>query len=247
MTEVTRTVSTADGDMGAVVIRPEGGGPFPVIVFFHHGPGLDEGSKEAMRRIAAAGYYVVSHDRYHRHGDFIVVNPAELRAAGPDSEAVRSFRAMLMGTTEDMVASDVTGLLADLAADPAARDAPMGCIGYCIGARSVIRTLADHSSFTAGVALHPSLCSTDAPDSPHTMVPGIAGSLYVGFGAEDQMQPVAQNEPLIAAVAQLGDRGTVEIHEGADHGFAVPGPAYCEPAADRSYEQALALFGNVVA
>ena len=123
----------------------------------------------------------------------------------------------------------------------------MGCIGYCIGARSVVRTLADHSSFTAGVALHPSLCSTDAPDSPHTLVPGIAGSLYVGFGAEDQMQPVAQNEPLIAAVAQLGDRGTVEIHEGADHGFAVPGPAYYEPAADRSYAQALALFGDVVA
>ena len=37
--------------------------------------------------------------------------------------------------------------------------------------------------FVAGVALHPSLCTTDRPDSPHLRVPSITGSLYVAFGA----------------------------------------------------------------
>ena len=29
--------------MGVHIVRADGDGPFPVIVFFHHGPGLDEG------------------------------------------------------------------------------------------------------------------------------------------------------------------------------------------------------------
>jgi dienelactone hydrolase len=50
------------------------------------------------------------------------------------------------------------------------------------------------------------------------------------------------NKPLIDAVSELGDRGIVEIFDGADHGFAVPGMSYHEEAAGRSYEQALDLF-----
>ena len=44
-----------------------------------------------------------------------------------------------------------------------------------------------------------------------------------------------------------GGRGLAEIHEGADHGFAVPGGAYHTAAADRSYEKALEIFGKAVA
>ena len=40
------------------------------------------------------------------------------------------------------------------------------------------------------------------------------------------------------------DRGNAEVHEGANHGFAVPGGAYHEAAASRSYEQALAMFAK---
>jgi dienelactone hydrolase len=61
------------------------------------------------------------------------------------------------------------------------------------------------------------------------------------------MQSAEMNKPLTDAVTELGDRGTFEIHEGANHGFAVPGPAYHEAAASRSYEQALALFGKGLA
>ena len=68
MTEEMLSVPTPDGEMGAYVRRPDGDGPFPVIVYFHHGPGLDEGSKESMQLLADAGYYVVSPDRYHREG-----------------------------------------------------------------------------------------------------------------------------------------------------------------------------------
>src|SRR4051812_31417861 len=177
----TEEITTPSGPMGIHVVRPDGEGPFPVIVFFHHGPGLDPGSKEAMARIAGWGYYVVTHDRYHRAEPWWVLD----RSTATEADQKRFFE-IFVGTTDAMVAADLEALLAHVDDDPAARDAPMGCIGYCIGARSVLRAIAaDPERFRAGVALHPSRCATEEDDSPHLSVPGFTGGLYVGFGADD--------------------------------------------------------------
>ena len=196
MTEQMLSVPTPDGDMGAYVRRPDGDGPFPVIVYFHHGPGLDDGSKQSMQLLADAGYYVVSPDRYHREEPWLVFDIKTLRGGGPEGEkAMQRMFGILMATTDDMVETDLTALLAVLEREPTARKAPMGVIGFCIGARSVMRTLAAHPDiFTAGVALHPSFCMTDDADSPHLVVTGYDGLLYVGFGSEDQMQPATQQQ-----------------------------------------------------
>ena len=240
MLEQTETVDTADGPMGVHVVRPDGDGPLPVVVYFHHGPGLDGGSKESMRRIADWGYYVIAHDRYHRHEEWLVADPKRL---AEDEEARNEFFRILMGTTDQMVATDLDAVLAFVADAPAARGAPFGCVGFCIGARSVLRTLEGRNDiFRVGVGMHPSLCTTDDDDSPHLAVPGLEGSLHLGFGAADQMQPAEANRRLIDAVEAKGDGFEVEIHDGADHGFGVPGGAYHQAAADRSYGRAKALF-----
>ena len=118
----------------------------------------------------------------------------------------------------------------------------MGCIGYCIGARSVLCTIRDRGDqFRAGVGLHPSFCTTDGPDSPHLAVPSYTGSLYIAFGSADTMQPASANTALIEATNAL-PKGEAEIHDGADHGFGVYGAAYHEAAATRSYERAKLMF-----
>ena len=250
MTEQMLSIPTPDGDMGAYVRRPDGDGPFPVIVYFHHGPGLDEGSKESMQRLANEGYYVVSPDRYHREGAWLTFDPAAMGSGTPEGKALRErMFSILLGTTDDMVESDLKALLTALDGEAAARSAPMGCIGFCIGARSVLRTIAAHPDvFTAGVALHPSFCTTADDDSPHLGVPTYDGHLYVAFGAEDRMQPADANQAFIDATNALSDgRGLAEVHEGADHGFAVPGGGYHDAAADRSYHKALEMFAKAVA
>jgi carboxymethylenebutenolidase len=244
----TRNITTKAGDMSLVVSHPDGEGPFPVILFFHHGPGLDEGSKQMIELISDAGYYVIAPDRYYRHGQFLTFNTRELMSPDADPEAAKRFREIFASTTDDLVEDDVETVLGHLRDDPAARSAPMGCIGYCIGARSVLRTIAGHrDTFTVGVALHPSFCVTEDTDSPHAGLAGFEGYLYVGIGGEDQLSSAETNKPLIDQVAEFGDRGSVEVHEGANHGFAVPGPAYQEAAASRSYEQALAMFARGLA
>ena len=240
MIEQTETLATEDGPMGVHVVRPDGDGPFPVIVYFHHGPGLDDGSKESMARIAEAGYYVISHDRYHREQPWLVVERGKT-----DDKTMERFWEILMGTTDEMVATDLDAVLAYVDGDPAAREAPMGAIGFCIGGRSVLRTIADHpDQFRAGVGFHPSYTVTDDDDSPHLAVPAFTGSIYLGYGADDTMQSPESQQALIDMVEAMGDRGQVEIHEGANHGYSVPGRAYHGPAADRSYERALAVFAK---
>jgi carboxymethylenebutenolidase len=188
-----------------------------------------------MADIAEWGYYVVTHDRYHRAEPWYQMN-------GYGDDEMKKMFGLVLGTTEDQVAEDLTALLEWLPSDPAARGGAMGCIGYCIGARSVLVTLRDRGDqFRAGVGLHPSFCTTEDPDSPHLAVPSYTGSLYIGFGAEDKMQPASANGPLIEATNGL-TKGEAEIHEGADHGFGVRGGGYHEGAAGRSYERAKVMF-----
>lgn len=230
------------------VAKPDGSGPFPVVVFFHHGPGFDEGSRQLVRMIADHGYYVAAIDRYHRFEPWVSFDMTQMRDPSPENQERDRMRKMLFGTTDDQVEEDVSAVLAALASEPAARDGAMGCIGYCIGARSVLKTMINHPDvFVAGVGLHPSFCATADADSPHLGVPSLPGYLYIGIGEADQMQSVEMNQPLIDAVGELGQRGTVEIHPGADHGFAVPGsPAYHDAAATRSYDQAFALLDTAL-
>ena len=231
----TETITSPSGPMGIHVVRPDGDGPFPVVVFFHHGPGLDAGSKATMAHIAEWGYYVITHDRYHRAEQWYQM------ASREDAEIAKMF-GLILGTSEADVAEDLGAVLEWLTTDAAAVNGAMGCIGYCIGARSVLCTIRDRGDqFRAAVGLHPSFCTTDDPDSPHLAVSSYTGSLYIGFGTADQMQPASANMPLIDATNALPN-GEAEIHEGADHGFGVIGRGYHEAAAGRSYERAKVMF-----
>ena len=231
----TETITTDNGPMGIHVVRPDGEGPFPVVIFFHHGPGLDDGSKQTMARIADWGYYVVTHDRYHRAEPWYTMKNRD------ESEMKKMF-GLVLGTTEDQVADDLSSLLTWVASDSVAGSGAMGCIGYCIGARSSLCTTRDRGEvFRAGVGLHPSFCTTDQPDSPHLGVPSYTGSLYIGFGSADAMQPASANTALIDNTNALV-KGEAEIHDGADHGFGVFGPAYHEAAATRSYDRVRVMF-----
>lgn len=243
MNEQILDITTPDGDMAVVTARPDGDGPFPVVVLFHDGPGVRPSTYDVARRIAEAGYYVVSPDRYHRNGRFVHMEPEELFSLGQDSAEFKAFMGMLMGTNEDMVASDRDALLAHLATDPAAKDGPMGAVGQCIGARSVLRAMADHPDrFAAGVGFHPSFCVTEGGDSPHLGVARSAGSYYFAWGDADKMQPYDAAQPLVEEFDKLGDRASYDLFPGADHGFSVPGGSYQAAAADAAYAKAFDLF-----
>jgi carboxymethylenebutenolidase len=97
--------------------------------------------------------------------------------------------------------------------------------------------------FAAGAALHPSFIVTEGPDSPHLRISEIRGELYVGLGGADSVQPPDAFEPARAELDRHGIRFVADVHEGAEHGYMIPGaPSYHDQACERSWERTLDLL-----
>lgn len=227
-------------------MRPAAGGPHPLVVMFMDKPGIREALRGFGRRLAGHGYDVILPDLYHRHGRMIGYGPAE---AAADPGAQDHMMMLLRSLTDEGIQNDLDAALDAVAADrPAGSREPAGCIGFCLGARAVFRTMMRlPGQFTAGAMWHPSFLVDDEPDSPHLTAGQLAGSLYAGFGEADRMMTVASMRPFIEAVSALGDRAVVDILPGADHAYTWPDAhTYNEAAAERAWSQTLALFGNVL-
>jgi len=239
--------TTSDGEPLAVPrMRPGDGGTYPLIVMFMDKPGIREALRAFGRRLASNGYDVILPDLYHRHGRMIGYGPAE---ATTDPGAQDHMMMLLRSLTDEGIQNDLDAALEAVAADrPAGSLEPAACIGFCLGARAVFRTMMRlPDQFTAGAMWHPSFLVDGEPDSPHLSAGQLAGSLYAGFGEADQMMSVASMKPFIEAVSSLGDRAVVDILPGADHAYTWPDAhTYNEAAAARAWSQTLTLFDNVL-
>ena len=48
-----RELDTGDGQLGLYLTRPDGDGPFPLVMFFHHGPGHVKPRTPSLMRVSA--------------------------------------------------------------------------------------------------------------------------------------------------------------------------------------------------
>ena len=242
---ILETVS--DGEPLAVPrMQPSAGGPHPLVVMFMDKPGIREALHVFGRRLAGNGYDVILPDLYHRHGRMIGYGPAE---AAADPGANDRMMELLRSLTDEGIQNDLDAALEAVGADrPAGSLAPAGCIGFCLGARAVFRTMMRlPEQFVAGAMWHPSFLVDGEPDSPHLTAGQLAGSLYAGFGEADQAMSVASMRPFIEAVSGLGDRAVVDILPGADHAYTWPDAhSYNEAAAEQAWSRTLALFESTL-
>jgi carboxymethylenebutenolidase len=243
MIENRIVADTEGGPMTTLVWRPDGDGPFPVVVCYHAGPGMGENIYATARRFAEEGYYAAVPDLYHRYGELITFDFAQIMQPG-SAENTR-FYGIIDSTTPEVMAADTMALVEALKAEPAASDGPKGSIGFCHTTRAVIRVMADHpGDFPVGAIMHPAYTVTDAPDSPHRYVQRIQGDIYAGFGEVDTIAPLPEQQPLIDELGKLGDRAVVEIHAHGGHGFLWPGPFYDPDGAVSAWQKTLDIFGR---
>jgi carboxymethylenebutenolidase len=230
-------IDTADGRMGTYVVRPDGAGPFPVVLFLMDAPGKRALLHEMADRIASNGYFVMLPNLYYR------ATPAfELDFASKESFQRMSELMAFVGNR--MVGRDAGALLSYAATDPAADADRVGCVGYCMSGPFSVWVAAEYpaqvkaaASFY-GVRLH-----VDADDSPHERLGEITGELYVGAAEHDDYVPLDMIDRFEAAMQAAGTRGRVERYWGTHHGFAFDDrPAYDRTADDRHWAVLLDLF-----
>jgi carboxymethylenebutenolidase len=242
VSEQTERIRTSDGAMTTFVVHPDEGGPFPVVVVYMDALGLRDELRGIGRRLADAGYYVVVPDLYYRFGDGITFDVSKLH--DPESDEMQRMSGYMQRIDDRALMEDTRAILAALEKDVVASSGPKGCVGFCLGGRLVIRAMSTFPDvFAAGAALHPSFIVAEGPDSAHLRISEIRGELYVGLGGADAFQPPDAFEPARGELERHGIAFVADVHEGADHGYMIPGaPQHHDQACERSWERTFDLL-----
>ena len=242
MSEQELRIDTGDGQMTTFVAHPDEGGPFPVVVVYMDALGLREELRGIGRRIAAEGYYAAVPDLYYRFGDGITFDAAKLH--DPESDEMQRMFGTMQRLDDGKIMDDTRAILEHVASDPLASSGPKGAVGFCLGGRLVVRALTTMpDEFAAGSALHPSFIVAEGDDSAHLHLHKCKGELYVGIGGADSFQPPEAFAPAQAEIDKHGIAHVVDVHEGAEHGYMIPGaPAYQDEACEASWERTFDLF-----
>jgi carboxymethylenebutenolidase len=130
----------------------------------------------------------------------------------------------------------------------------IGVQGYCMGGPLTFRTAAAvPDRIGAAGSFHGGGLVTQAPDSPHTMIPKMKARLYVAVAAnDDQRQPDAK-DVLKKAFADAKVPAEVEVYPSL-HGWCVPDmpaeqgkPIYNQADAEKAWAKLVALYKQALA
>ncbi len=194
--------------------------------------GLRPVLREMARELAGHGYYVLVPNVYYRHGPAPVVELPEFIGNDERPALFAKVMPLLEAHTTENALRDAGAYLEFLTARPEVGAGPVAVTGYCMGAVLAVRTAAAHPEQVAAVAgFHPGALVTDAPDSPHKLVPGITAQVHLGL-AEGDFTPEAIGE-LDQALSAAGTGDGCEVYPGSVHGFTMSDTAAFDPASSQ--------------
>jgi len=239
-------IKTADGVADAALYYPEGKGSWPAVLLWPDVMSLRPAFREMGRRLASSGYVVLVPNLYYRARKAPVIDGA-FNFANPEGRAkIMPLRATVTpeGTDRDAVA-----YLAFLDAQPQTnRKKKAGVQGYCMGGPLSVRTAAAVPDRIAAVAsFHGGGMVTDAPTSPHLLLPKTRAEYLICVAENDDQRDPADKDKLKAALDAAGRPSKLEVYAGAAHGWTVPGgQVFNLPAAEKAWAELLALYGRVL-
>ena len=140
--------------------------------------------------------------------------------------------------------SDASAYVDFLASQVGVREGKFGVAGYCLSGPIALRMAAARPDKIAAVAsFHGGGLCTDAPDSPHTILPRVKAQLYFGHAVEDRSMPKEAIEKFERALAAWGGKFESETYAGAHHSWTtLDSPVYNPPQAERAFDKMMALF-----
>lgn len=242
LTTANVSFAAPDGfDLPAFVARPEGEGPFPVIIVVSEIFGVHEYIRDVCRRLAKAGYAAVAPAFFVRKED-----PAPLS----DMQAIM---AIVAAAGYEQVMGDVATTLDWIGLQSWAKSDKVGITGYCWGGKVVWQACARFPALDAGVAwygrLAPAANASEAQATagrpwPIDLAADLKAPVLGLYGGQDGGIPVASVEAMRAALTAAGKSDSqIILYDDAPHGFHADYRAsYREADAKDGWERLLALF-----
>jgi carboxymethylenebutenolidase len=240
MIEIAVNVTTADGIADGYLYRPAGPGPWPGVLFFTDGSGIRQAKREMAARLAAAAYVVLMANPYYRDGPI-----RDMGHAGKDEDVqtvIERFGKFAKNISKGGgLLRDIRAYLNFLGEQEGVRAGKLGCTGYCMGGNFSLQA-AGHfpDQIGAAASFHGGSLATDSSESPHRLAHAMKAEVYVGVAAIDPYLRPGETDRLRGALEGAAVSHCMELYEGAEHGFTVPGnPQYDEAAAERHWEALL--------
>ena len=241
------TYPAPDGfDLPAYVARPEGEGPFPVVVVASEIFGVHAYIQDICRRLAKAGYAAVAPAFFVR-----VADPAPL------SDFAR-IREIVGQAKYEQVMGDIAATLEWAGGQLWADEGKVGITGYCWGGKVVWQACARFPAIDVGVAWYGQLApsATATPEQAAAGAPwpvDVARDLKAPvlglYGEKDQGIPLTAVEAMKAALAgssaPAARASEIIVYPDAQHGFHADYRAsYSAPDAADGWSRLIALFDS---
>lgn len=234
------TIKTPDGEAEAFFVAP-GEGKHPGVIVWPDIAGLRESFETMATRLAEQGYAVLAVNQYYRSSKLPVLESFD-EWRTPEGKA--KIKPMLASFTPEAIAKDATAFAAWLdtrdAVDPGRK---LGTTGYCMGGPFTFRTAAAvPDRVRVAASFHGGGLATEAPDSPHTLLPNMKGAVLVCVAQSDDDRDPQTKVTLQKAADATELAAEIEVYP-AQHGWCVlDSPVYDETQAGRAWTRMLATF-----
>jgi len=227
-------IPVADGTLPGYRAKPEGPGPFPIVLVIEEIFGVHEYIKDICRRLAHLGYIAVAPELYARLGDLAHMTDfkqivGQVISKAPDAQ--------MMQDLDDA---------ANYAASQGGDADRLGVTGFCRGGRQVWLYAAHNPKLRAAVAWYGPLGGERTPIQPLRAM-DVAGQIYCPmlamYGGLDKGITDADRAVVANAAEAAGKYVQMKIYPDAQHGFhADYRPSYNEAAAKDGWKRMLAFF-----
>lgn len=233
--EIPMAAGTADG----VLFRPEGERRSPGVLHLTDAGGIRSAHRDMARRLAGHGYTVLMPNIFYRTRRPPVLN---VKAEAGSEEMRRQVAELAAPLTPEAIESDAADYVNSLGQE----DGGIGVVGYCLSGGIALRIAAAlPGRITAMASFHGGGLCTDAPASPHLVLPRVRARLYFGHAVQDRSMPKEAIEKLDHALKAWGGQYESEIYEDAFHSWTVPdSPVFHRSQAERAFEKLTALFAE---
>lgn len=232
------TIKTPDGTAEAYFVAPTTG-KHPGVLVWVDAFGLRPAFKQMADRLAESGYAVLVPNPYYRTAK-VPVLPEGLDFAKPDDRA-QIMKVMSTLSPETHV-TDAKAFVAyiDTQAQVDTKK-KIGTTGYCMGGPLVMKTAYTIPGRIGAVgSFHGGGLATDKPDSPHLSIPKMKADFLICVADNDDKREPMVKDTLKGAFAAAKLAAEIEVYDGANHGWCVPGSAvYNEDAAEKAWARLL--------
>jgi len=227
-------IPVGDTELPGYFAKPQGAGPFPVVVVIEEIFGVHEYIKDTCRRFAKAGYAAIAPELYARLGDLSKM-----------TDVGQIISQVISKAPDATVMSDLDKAVAYAGAHGGAATR-LGVTGFCRGGRNTWLYAAHNPSLKAAVAWYGPVGGSPSDIQPKTAT-DVAAELkcpLLGlYGGKDTGIKVEDVQAAAAKAKAAGKTVEIVVYPDAPHGFhADYRPSYRQADAEDGWKRLLAWF-----